>query len=102
MMQLLDTLKNENKVLIISKPSCYKCDEIKQHMDDIKEHYKSLDVSKMDDEYDEDPLTFVDELKNTTGCSSYPFCFYEGNYVTVESLKKKLINFTFCEDTEDF
>jgi glutaredoxin len=99
---LIDSLKKEYPILIISKPACPRCDDIKQNLDEVKESYKCLDVSKIEDIYEVDSLSFVDELKNSTGCNSYPFCFYKGSFIPMDMLKKKLIKLTFDEDTNDF
>jgi glutaredoxin len=99
---LLYILTKKNPILIISKPFCIQCETIKHKLKDSNFTYTIVDITTIDDEYDIDALTFVEELKNITGGTSYPFCFYEGAYIKMSDLDKKLIKFVFNEDTEDF
>jgi glutaredoxin len=97
-----DKLIEKNPVVIISKPFCPQCDVIKNNLKDTNTSFTNVDVSTLEDEYDIDAFTFIDNLKEYTGGTSFPFCFYEGSYIKMEELRKKLIKFNFSEDTEDF
>jgi glutaredoxin len=98
MNSLLDILTKKSPILIISKPFCQQCDKLKHQLKDSNTAYTIVDVSTIDDEYGVDALTFVEDLKNKTRGTSYPFCFYEGAYIKMADLEKKLIKFVFNED----
>ena len=98
---LLNKLVRENRILIISKPFCFQCDKIKDQLENTDTEYTVVNVLTIDNEYGVDALTFVNELKDTTGGTEYPFCFYGGTYIKMRDLEKKLIKFVFLEDIDE-
>jgi len=89
----LNNILKYNDIVVFSKPSCIKCVEIKKELKDANRRYLEIDVPSMDDEYDIDAVSVVEELKNSTKSKQFPFCFKDGEYIEVDELKKKLIVF---------
>lgn len=82
--ELLLTLVSKCPVVIFSAPGCGKCVEIatwlSQNCDPAI--WVKHDVPSLADEYEEVVVhELVALLKETTGRTMYPFCFYNGNYV---------------------
>ncbi|QOI90228.1 hypothetical protein QKU58_gp103 [Pyramimonas orientalis virus] len=99
---VIEDLKQAHAILVFSKPSCPQCDVIKLELEKCNEPFLYLDVTTMDDDYNVDAIDVMEELKSMTGSKSFPFCFYEGNYIPIQELKKKLIKINFTYSIEDF
>lgn len=82
-------------IVIFSKPSCYQCDKIKHKIKLHGYEYEDVNITEIEDKYDTDSVDMVNYLKDISGVSMFPFCFYNGTFVTTTQLEKNLININF-------
>jgi glutaredoxin len=99
--QVLHNLITYNSIVVLSKPSCVLCDNIKTYLTEHNIQFVNIDVTQLEDEFEVDGLELVEEIKKQTNANMFPFCYYQGVYIEIEDLKKKLINFQFDMNIED-
>lgn len=99
--QFLYNLITSNSIVVLSKPSCVLCDNIKNYLTEHKFEFVNIDVTQLYDEFEIDGLELVEEMKEQTGANMFPFCYYQSVYTGIEDLKKKLINLQFDMNIED-
>jgi hypothetical protein len=83
--ELLLTLLSKCPVVIFSAPACGKCVEIATWLSENCDptSWVKYDVPSLADDYEEVVVhELVALLKETTGRTAYPFCFYQGKHVS--------------------
>jgi glutaredoxin len=88
-------------IVIFCKPFCYECDKIKLKIQQHESEYEEVDITKIEEEYDIDSMDVVNYLKEMSGVSMFPFCFYDGKFVQTTQIEKKLIKINFEENIEN-
>lgn len=96
-MSLKKYLNPSEKITVFSKYNCSECSKIKSFLEENHQDYKYINIENVSND-DEEIFEIIDELKQITKTSSFPFCFFYGSYISANELKKKLI----FETTEDF
>jgi glutaredoxin len=75
----------QNKIVVFGVPGCRDCVRIEKWLSTMLTD--ANDFSKIDVSTLEDPDPLIEELRTTTGATVFPFCFYDGAYETMETLK---------------
>ena len=73
----LNLINNNEKILIISKDNCTLCDKLKNLFDTIDIDYTTYEYIEEED----DNLLFKTEMKETTGGTLFPFCYFNNKYI---------------------
>jgi glutaredoxin len=96
-MSLKKYLNPSDRITVFSKYNCSECSKIKSFLEDSSQEFKYINIENVSDD-DDETFEIIDNLKTLSNSSSFPFCFFYGDYISASNLKKKLI----FETTEDF
>lgn len=96
-MSLKKHLNPSEKITVFSKHNCSECSKIKSFLEENRQEFKYIYIENVSDD-DNEIFEIIDHLKKLSNSSSFPFCFFYGDYISASDLKKKLI----FETTEDF
>lgn len=88
--ECLNTILSSSKIVVLSKPSCVQCDQLKKHLSNsvLESSYKIVMINEWCE--DVDILDIIAAIKTKHTVTSYPICFYDGQFIETNDLKKKL------------
>ena len=88
--EYITSMLKQSIIVVFSKPMCVLCDKIKKELKDTNIEFLDIDITTLDED-EVDSIEVINELKNQTKSNSYPFCFYDEEYIVWENLIKKLM-----------
>lgn len=99
-----DEIIKSSQFVVFSKPSCPDCVSLKLYFDSLQGvSYRVVMINHECNELENseyDMFDLVDYMKNIYGINKYPICFHEGNYVSMDDVKK-LTTLSFKHDDID-
>tara|TARA_Y100000389_G_C17339260_1_gene452379 strand:+ start:489 stop:803 length:315 start_codon:yes stop_codon:yes gene_type:complete len=88
--EYITSVLKQSDIVVFSKPMCVLCDKIKKELKDTNTEFVEINITTLDED-DVDSIEVINELKNLTKSTSYPFCFQNHEYIDLENLIKKLM-----------
>ena len=79
-MDFVNSIIQNNSIVVFSKKHCYKCDQLKEFLKLENVYFYNYVIDEMED--DEQIFDIIDTLKSLTNFSQYPVCFIDKEYIS--------------------